>query len=144
MLTLQVTAFNHAELECAHAKSAEMRDAYARILDEIGCAMHIPLGSAVRLVNAVHGLGNAPQSWWLSIDQFSDPTVWCFSTEGLGTTYELVAAYVDDFIITGFLERNLTNSRMLFVNDSVGVHAKYTIVLDQTFLCEQRNQSHQC
>ena len=49
MLTLQWTAFNHAELECAGAKSAvlqgdghEMQDieaVYARALDEIACAI---------------------------------------------------------------------------------------------------------
>ena len=31
----------------------------------------------------------------------TDPTAWCFSTGGLGTTYALVAAYVDDSIIIG-------------------------------------------
>ena len=54
MLTLQRTAFNHAELECAGAKSASVQgdghemqdkeDACARALDEIACAMNIPLG----------------------------------------------------------------------------------------------------
>ena len=33
----------------------------------------------------------------------ADPTVWWFSKEGLGTTYTVVAAYVDDFITTGIL-----------------------------------------
>ena len=56
MPTLQSTAFNHAELECADAKSAffqgdghEMQDmeaVYARGLDDVACAMNIPLESA--------------------------------------------------------------------------------------------------
>ena len=80
VLTLQWTAFNHAELECADAKSAllqgdghEMQDTesvYAKALDEIACAMRILSGSVVRLSKAVYGLGNAPQSWWLSVDPF--------------------------------------------------------------------------
>ena len=58
MLTLQWASFNHAELECADAKSAllqgdgqrmqETEDVYARALDEIACAMNMPLGSAAR------------------------------------------------------------------------------------------------
>ena len=56
-------------------------------------------------------LGNAPRSWRLSVDGFltsvggrrtrTDPSVGCFSTECLRTTHALVAAHVDDFIITG-------------------------------------------
>ena len=54
MLTLQWTAFNHAELDCADVKSAflqgdgdEMQDteaANARALDDISCSMNIPFG----------------------------------------------------------------------------------------------------
>ena len=72
------------------------------------CAMNVALRSAVVLA---YGLGNAPRSWWLSVDMFLtsmggrrtllDPTVWCFSTEGLEATYALGAAYVGDIIITG-------------------------------------------
>ena len=120
MLTHQWTAFNHAALECA-AKRAflqgdghEMQDSeliYAGALDEIACAM-VPLGSALQVAKAACGLGNAPRSWWLSVDRFltshngrrtrTDPTIWCFSTDGLGTTHALVAAYVDHFIIPWF------------------------------------------
>ena len=76
----QWTAFNHAELECADAKPAflqgdeqEMQGTdvvHLRELDEIACAMNIPFGSAVRLANAVYGLGNALRIWWLSVDRF--------------------------------------------------------------------------
>ena len=54
MPTLQWTAFNRTELECADAKSAflqgdghKMQDTkvvYARARDGIACAMNIPLG----------------------------------------------------------------------------------------------------
>ena len=73
VLTLQWTAFNHAELECAYAMSPflqgdehEMQDTeavFTRAHDEIACAMNIPLGSAAALAKAVYGLGNAPPSW---------------------------------------------------------------------------------
>ena len=56
MFTFQWTSFNHAELEFDDAKSAflqgdghEMQGkdyVYARALDEVACAMNIPLGSA--------------------------------------------------------------------------------------------------
>ena len=39
----------------------------------------------------------------------TDPSMWCFSTDGLGTAYALVAAYVDDFIITGVLGQDVGN-----------------------------------
>ena len=91
----------------------DKEDEDGRALDDIACAMNIPLGPVVKLAKAVYGLGNTPRSWWLSVDRFltsmegrrtrTDPTVWCFSTEGLGTTYALVAAHVDDFTITGIL-----------------------------------------
>ena len=65
MLTLHCTAFNHAELECAIAKSAflqgdgqEMQDpqpTYARALDEIKSAMKVPLGSAVGICDGYVG-----------------------------------------------------------------------------------------
>ena len=87
--------------------------AYAIALDGIACAMNIPLGSAVKLAKAVNGYGNAPRSWCLFFDRFmtsmggrrmrTDPTVWCLSTEVLGTTFALAAAYVDDFIIVSIL-----------------------------------------
>ena len=80
MPALQWASFNHAELECADAKSAflqcdgkemqETEDVYGRALDEIACALHIPLGSAVKLWKSVYGLGNVPRSWWLSVDRF--------------------------------------------------------------------------
>ena len=121
VLTLQWASFKHAELQCADAMSAflqgerkkmqETEDVCARALHEIACALNISLGYAVKLSNAVHGLGNAPRRWWLLVDRFStslggrrtrtDPAVWWFFSEGLGTKYLLVAACVDDFIITG-------------------------------------------
>ena len=71
ILTLVWAALNHAELECADAKSPflqgdvhEMQDTEAvdgRALDAIESAMNILLGSA-RLAKAVYGLGNAPRS----------------------------------------------------------------------------------
>ena len=127
-----------------------------RTLDEIACAMNFPLGSAVKLSKAVHGLGNAPRSWWLSVDKIltsiggrrnrTDPTVWCFSSEVLGTTCALVAACVGDFI-TGFagtrfeqLKSGLRDRfRCSWKLQSLGlcgvrVHKKvdHMIVLDQT------------
>ena len=36
---------------------ARSEDVYARTLDEIACAMNIPLGSAVKLPKGVYGLG---------------------------------------------------------------------------------------
>ena len=73
-----------------------------------------------------HGVGGIP------VDKFltsmggrrtrTDPTVLCFSSERLGTTYALVAAYVDDFIITGTAGKtSLNNSRADFVSVFVGV-----------------------
>ena len=124
-LALQWTAFNHAELERADAMSAmlqgdgqemqESEDVYARALNELACAMNTPLGSAVKLAKDVFKLGNAPQSWRLSVDRFltsmagrrrgrrtrTDPTVWCLSPKGLGTTCALVAACVGKLFITG-------------------------------------------
>ena len=112
MLTLQWTAFNHAELECGDAKSAflqgdehEMQDTkaeYAPALDELACAMNIPLVSAVKLAKALYGLGNAPRCRRLSVDRFLT-LMGGRRTEALGTTYSLVAPYVDHFIITGIL-----------------------------------------
>ena len=50
MFTLQWTAFNHAELDTrCNAKT---------------------MYSTVRLAKVVYGIGNAPRSWWLSVDQF--------------------------------------------------------------------------
>ena len=111
MLTLHWASFNHAQLECGDGKEMQDEDVYASALDKIVCAMNITLGSAVKLSNAVYGPGNAPRSWWHSVDRFltsmggrrtrTDSTVWCFSSERLGTTSALVAAaYMDDFIIT--------------------------------------------
>ena len=93
MLTLQWTAFNHAELECADAMSAFLQgDGHE--MQDTECAMNMPLGSAVRLANAVNGLGNTPGSWWLFVDRFltsiggrrtrTDPIVWSF----LGQKFE--------------------------------------------------------
>ena len=80
MLTLQWTAPNHAELERADAMSAMLQgdgkemqkseDVYARALNEFACLMNTPLGSAVKHAKAEFKLGNAPQSWWLSVDRF--------------------------------------------------------------------------
>ena len=60
--------------------------------------------------------GHAPRSSWLSGVRVltsqhgrgtrTDPTMWCFSRDGLGTTYALVAAYVDEFI-TGVLGQDV-------------------------------------
>ena len=78
----------------------------------------------------------------------TDPTVWCLSSEGLGTTYVLVAARVDYFIITGspgvkFEQlKNALRERFCWGSwkvQSIGlcgvrVHKNvgHTIVLDQT------------
>ena len=126
MLTLQWNASNHAELDCADAKSGhelqETAVVHARALEEIALA--------VRLAKAVYGLGRSPRSLWFSVDRFStwmggrrtgtDPTVWCFSTEGLRTTNALVAAYVNDLHHWHTWTEILHNSSMRFVNDSVG------------------------
>ena len=89
-------------------------------MDEVACAFNIPQNSAVEEVKAVCGLGNAPRSWWLSVDRFmlehgsarsrADPAIWIFSFgDEDNTTYALVAAYVDDFIITGVECKEFTN-----------------------------------
>ena len=78
----------------------------------------------------------------------TDPTVWCFSAEGLGTRYAVVAAYVGGFIITGILVQkfeqleNVLRERFRwgswkvqsFGLCGVRVHRKvdHTIVLHQT------------
>ena len=61
-------------------------DGHVRALDEIACAMKVLLGSAVEVAKVVHGRGNAPRSWWLSVHRFltsqngrrtrTDPTIW--------------------------------------------------------------------
>ena len=71
MLTLQSTAFNHAEPERAVAKSAFLQgEGHARALDEIACAMKVLIGSAAEVATAVHGRVNTPRNWWLSVDRF--------------------------------------------------------------------------
>ena len=78
----------------------------------------------------------------------TDPTVWCFPTKGLGATYPLVAAYVDDFINTSILGQKFKQLKSAlrerfrcgswtaqsFGLCGVRVHqkVKHTIFLDQT------------
>ena len=79
----------------------------------------------------------------------TDPTVWCFSSEGLGTTYALGTTYVDDFMITGIagqrVEQHKSGLRELFSAGFVRVaefwswrcwssqkKVDHMIVLDQT------------
>ena len=74
MLTIQWTAFNNEALESADADTSFLQGhrpeiqgteaEYSRTLDEIACAVNNPLAEAV------YGLGSAPRSWWLSVDQF--------------------------------------------------------------------------
>ena len=43
----------------------------ASALDEVACAKHIPVGSAVQLSKAVYGLGNAPRGWCDGVHLFA-------------------------------------------------------------------------
>ena len=57
----------------------------------------------------------------------TDPTVWCLSSEDLGTTYALVVAHVKVFIITGIagksvgvrVHKNVDNMNALHQTSSV-------------------------
>ena len=76
-LVLQWAALNKATVESADAKSAflqgdgqELDDnepIYVRAIAEVAHALNVPIGSAVRIVKAVYGLGNAPRSWFFSV-----------------------------------------------------------------------------
>ena len=113
VLTLQWCEVPKAHLGCADAKCAflqgdgkeicEQEPIYARALDEVACAFNTPLNSAVEVAKAAYGLGNAPRSWWLSVDRFAleqgstrsraDPTILIFSFgDEDNTTYALAAA----------------------------------------------------
>ena len=108
-----------------------------RTLDGIACVMMVSLSGHCK--KAVHGLGNAPRSWWLSVDRFltsqngrrtrRDPIIVFFSTDGLGTTYALFAAYVDDFIITGILDQDFDKLNLFLrepTNFRFGVESAFT------------------
>ena len=96
MLVLQWAAVHRCDIECGDVKGAFLQGdgdemehhepIYAKALDEVAIALGIPLNSAVQVVKAVYGLGQAPRSWWLSVDRFmttngakrrrADPTIW--------------------------------------------------------------------
>ena len=75
-LVLQWAAINRAIVEAADAKSAflqgdgqeltEKEPIYVRAIAEVAYALNVPIGTAVRIVKAVYGLGNAPRSWFYS------------------------------------------------------------------------------
>ena len=76
-LVLQWAAINKAIVESADAKSAflqgdgqELNDnepIYVRAIAEVAHSLNVPINSAVRIVKAVYGLGNAPRSWFFSV-----------------------------------------------------------------------------
>ena len=119
-LVLQWAAINKAIVESADAKSAflqgdgaelsEHKPIYARAIAEVSAAFDIPEDSAIRIAKAVYGLGNAPRSWFFSVDRQltnlggksckSEHCIWVFHRSN-GTTLALVGAYVDDFLIAG-------------------------------------------
>jgi len=76
-LVLQWASINKAVVESADAKSAflqgdgqELDDnepIYVRAIAEVAFAFKVPIGTAVRIVKAVYGLGNAPRSWFFSV-----------------------------------------------------------------------------
>ena len=123
-LVLQWAAINKATVEAADATSAflqgdgqeldDNRPIYISATAEIAAALDVPTGTAVRTAKAVYGLGQAPRSWFFSVNRKllemgahqlkSEPCVWRFCRPGDGTdtsVYAVVAAYVDDFLIAG-------------------------------------------
>ena len=115
-LVFQWAAINRAIVEAADAKSAflqgdgqeltEKEPIYVWAIAEVAYALNVPIGTAVRIVKAVYGLGNAPRSWFYSVHRAltninglqltSEPCIWKF-TDTNGITIGLVAAYVNDF-----------------------------------------------
>jgi hypothetical protein len=78
-LVLQWAAINKATVEAADAKSAflqgdgaelkEHQPIYAKAIAEVAAAFDLPENSAIRIAKAVYGLGNAPRSWFFSVDR---------------------------------------------------------------------------
>ena len=172
-LVLQWAAINKAIVESADAKSAflqgdgqeldEKEPIYVRAIAEVAYALNVPIGTAVRIVKAVYGLGNAPRSWFYSVHRAltninglqltSEPCIWKF-TDTNGITIGLVAAYVDDFLIAG----NHQNQEFLSLRDKIknlyrwgnwergtftmcGV--KITQKLDYSFVLDQNKYVHE-
>ena len=119
-LVLQWAAINRATVESADAKSAflqgdgeelnEHKPIYVQAIEEVAAAFNIPVGSAVKIVKAVYGLGNAPRSWFFSVNRKlidlggqplkSEQCIWVFRNSK-GSTIGVIAAYVDDFLVAG-------------------------------------------
>ena len=120
MHTLQWTAFNHAELENADAKSAflqgdgqEMQDRNESTQEHLlisrlqwrvflvqpwNCERFVwTRERAMKLVALGSPIRDTPERTKVA----NRPDQMVFSTDGLGTCYALVAAYLGDFIITG-------------------------------------------
>ena len=80
--------------------------------------MKDPLGSVVESAKAVDGLGNAPRSWWLSVNRFQTSQNGHGDTNrsdtfgGPRTTNALVSTYVDDLIITGIPGQDVDNLKL--------------------------------
>jgi hypothetical protein len=120
-LLLQWAALNQATVESADVKSAflqgdgeELKEndpIYVQAMAEVAHALDVPVGSAVKIVKAVYGLGNAPRSWFYSVHRkltqlggrqsTSEPCIWTFTDPKTGEVYGNVGAYVDDFLICG-------------------------------------------
>jgi hypothetical protein len=91
-------------------KNFQKEPIYVKAIAEVAHALRVPVGSAVRIVKAVYGLGNAPRSWFFSVHRSltkiggcqlkSEPCIWNFKNSE-GRVIGLVAAYVDDFLIAG-------------------------------------------
>ena len=120
-LLLQWAAINGAIVESADAKSAflqgdgtelsENRPIYAKAIAEVAAAFNLPENTAIRIAKAVYGLGNAPRSWFFSVDRQlraiggkpckSEKCIWTFHKFDGSGILGLVGAYVDDFLIAG-------------------------------------------
>ena len=84
---------------------------YVQAMAEVAHALGVPVGSAVKIVKAVYGLGNAPRSWFYTVHRkltqlggrqsTSEPCIWTFTDPETGKVYANVGAYVDDFLVCG-------------------------------------------
>jgi len=172
-LVLQWASINKAIVESADAKSAflqgdgeQLNDnepIYVRAIAEVAYALGVPVNTAVRIVKAVYGLGNAPRSWFFSVHRSltgiggiqlkSEPCIWNFKDSN-GKVIGVVAAYVDDFLIAG----DHNNKEFLKIRTDIqnmyrwGAWSKGTFTmcgvkitqkLDYSFVLDQSKYAHE-
>ena len=121
-------------MESADAKSAflqgdgqeldEKEPIYVKAIAKVALALNVPIGTGVKIVKAVYGLGNAPRSWFYSVHRAltgiggyqlnSEPCIWRF-TNTTGNVIGVVAAYVDDFLIAG----NHANENFMKIREKI-------------------------